>query len=327
MFFALLALMFGPATPLNVWFELLSGKRNWLDFLSDNSSVLKLRLVHVILSITTGMALSAAGRAMQQLMQNPLADPHVVGLSAGSTSAVLLTIVLFPAYSATLLWDVFPALWISAALGSFIALILVQVVFQRVVRRWGVASLALVGLLLNASFSAFLMLIFARLSPDSLAEVQAWTLGSIQPHGLFQVVLIAPVLLLGALAFVVLDKELKLMSFGVEFASSHGVNVRRLRQKSLVILMLVSAAAVCAAGSVGFIGLLIPHLTRRLFFRSAWLWARPWLNVLLGGGFLLIADLCSRTLTSPLELPVGVYTALFSAPFLMAVLLRKERVA
>lgn len=327
LFFVLIFLNFvcGPATPVSFWLNALQDDRGLISIVLSQNAIFELRLVHIILASATGFALATAGRSMQNFLQNTLADPHVVGLSAGSTTAVLLTILFAPTFAQLVFADRFPALWLSSLVGSVFAFFVLRSLFLKFARVWGPPALALSGLFLNAGLSALLMVIFARLSPSNLSEVQSWTLGAIQPYSIFQSVFLLPFLLLPSLYLIAVDSQLVLSSLGQDFALSNGIETPSLRTRVLIALMVLSSASVCAAGSVGFVGLLVPHLTRRwmLFAPSAWM--RPVFNGLMGACVLLCADLLSRTLTSPGELPVGVYTALFSVPFLFLVLARSRR--
>jgi iron complex transport system permease protein len=323
--FLLLSFVSGPATPFSAWLNVVTLKGGLSGFISDHSSILELRVVHILLSCAVGFALATAGRTMQQLLQNPLADPHVTGLSAGSTSAVLLTLLFFPLLAQRLLFGWLPVLWVSAFIGAAGALSILNSLLFRLVRVWGAPALALAGLFLNASFSALLMVVFARLSPAGLTEVQSWTLGAIQPYGLNQALFLLPMLFIPSFYLMACERQLLLASFGQDFALTNGVNFIQLRGRILLCLMFLASAAVCAAGSIGFVGLLVPHLTRRWMLRCERPALRPIFNGLAGSFVLLCADLLSRTLTQPAELPVGVYTALLSFPFLVMVLLRHQK--
>jgi iron complex transport system permease protein len=323
--FLLLSFVSGPATPLSAWLNAVNSEDGLANFISGNSSILELRLVHILLSCAVGFALATAGRTMQQLLQNPLADPHVTGLSAGSTSSVLLTLLFFPLLAQRVLFGWLPVLWLSAFIGAAAALIVLNSLLFRLVKVWGAPALALAGLFLNASFSALLMVVFARLSPAGLTEVQSWTLGAIQPYGLNQALFLLPMLFVPSFYLMTCERQLLLASFGQDFALTNGVNFTQMRTRILLCLMFLSSAAVCAAGSIGFVGLLVPHLTRRWMLRCETPVLRPIFNGLAGSFVLLCADLLSRTLTPPAELPVGVYTALLSFPFLLIVLLRHQR--
>lgn len=320
---AFLGLVCGPATPLDFWLSHLDSSESLLAAIEAKSAIFELRLVHIILSAATGFALSTAGRSMQNLLQNTLADPHVVGLSAGSTTAVLLAILFAPAISQTVLWGWFPTLWFFSFAGAIAALVFLQVLLLKFARVWGPPSLALAGLFLNAGLAALLMVIFARLSPASLSEVQTWTLGAIQPYSLFQSLFLLPFLLIPSVFLIRSDTPLLMASFGQDFALTNGVSTRQLRLRVLLALTVLSSASVCAAGSVGFVGLLVPHLTRRWMSDVVPSWLKPVFNGVLGACVLVCADLFSRTLTSPMELPVGVYTALIAVPFLFLILLRR----
>lgn len=324
-FLAGLSLLSGPALPLMTALELIfEGVPPW-QFV--NPAIFELRLVHVLIAVGVGFALAVGGRSMQMFLRNPLADPHVVGLSAGSTTAVLLFFLIFPELSDLFVWGLIPIHWGVAFAGATVAVILFQLIFGTVSRRWGVASMALVGLLINAACSAALMLIFARMSPSQLSQVQTWTLGAIQPHGLLSTWILLIPLLIASVCLIRLDGELRLLSFGAEFATSHGVDLRSVRRILLISLMVICSASVCGAGSIGFVGLMVPHLSRRLFFADRYARERPWLNGVLGAIVLVCADLLSRVATAPSELPVGVYTALIATPFLMSVLLKRGAAA
>lgn len=316
-----LSALSGPAMPLSsVFSALMIGVPPW-ELLG--SAIFELRAVHIVLAASVGFALAVGGRSMQLFLRNPLADPHVVGLSAGSTTAVLLFVLLFPSLSEFYILDFVPSIWVASFAGALVAVVFFQVVFLGVSRRWGLAAVVLVGLLINAACAAALMLIFARMSPATLSQVQVWTLGAIQPYSVGSAALLLPPLLLSSLWLIRLDGGLRMLSFGPEFAAAHGVNASKIRSSLLVALTILCASAVCAAGSIGFVGLLVPHLTRRLFFSNTYASVRPWLNGIMGAIVLVFADLLSRISTSPLELPVGVYTALIATPVLMLVLFRR----
>lgn len=316
-----ISVLSGPALPLtDVLGALFSGVLPW-ELMS--SAIFELRIVHVLLAASVGFALSAGGRALQLFLRNPLADPHVVGLSAGSTTSILLFVLIFPQLAELYFWDLIPSIWLAAFVGAIVAVTVFHLIFSGVSRRWGLASVALVGLLINAACAAGLMLIFARLSPAMLSLVQTWTLGAIQPYSVASASLLLPLLLFSSIWLIRLDAGLRILSFGPEFAAAHGVSGQRLRVSLLFALTVLCASAVCAAGSIGFVGLMVPHLTRRLFFSDSFESVRPWLNAIVGAIILVFADLLSRVSTTPMELPVGVYTALLSTPFLMIVLLRR----
>jgi iron complex transport system permease protein len=281
------------------------------------SIVLNIRLPRVILSGLVGAALAIAGAAFQGLLRNPLADPYTLGVSSGASVGAVLTLffqISIPfAGSFTL-----PLLSIFC---SFVTILVVLTFARKIDRSMRVETIILTGIIFSSFLGAIISLMIA-LTGDELRQIIGWLLGSVSMRGWDYIKIILPFFLLGSAILLLNAKELNAMSFGEEKAQNLGVNVQK---RKLVILMagsILTGAAVAVSGTIGFVGLVIPHLSR-LLWGPDHKHLLP-LSILTGSGFLIIADLISRTIISPTELPIGVITALIGAPVFAIILLQRK---
>jgi iron complex transport system permease protein len=278
----------------------------------------QIRLPQTALIALTGMALGASGATYQGLFRNPLADPYIIGVASGAgLGAVLVMSVHWPS---TLLGMVpIPA---AAFLG---AVITVGVVYwlARVGRTTPITTLILAGVAVSAFASAITSLLML-LSTEQLHRAIAWLLGGFALGGWEPVLVALPYLAVGLFALALLGRPLNVLQFGDEQAVQLGLNVERYKLFVVVASSLIAATAVSFSGIIGFVGLIVPHLTRLL-------WGPDYrrlipLAAVVGGAMLLAADIVARTILSPRELPVGIVTAILGAPFFL-LLLRKAKKA
>jgi len=284
-----------------------------------SGTVLALRLVRASSCVLVGALLALSGSVLQRLMRNPLADPFVLGISSGGTAFVVAASVLgLPAASVL----GFPVRSVYAFAGCFIALGILLAARRRL-SRTSDAGLALMGLVLNAFFGAALMLFVAFASAQELAEAQRWMLGSLQLVSEAEVAFLASLAAFPVVFLLRSRSNIDALLFGDAYAQTLGFRSQVVRRQTLLATAVLVALVVSIAGSVGFVGLIVPHLARH-FSR-----ARPgaeWaLSMMLGSALVLFADALSRTVAAPAELPVGVFTACLGAPVLAAVLLRGAR--
>lgn len=278
--------------------------------------LLKIRLPRIILSFLVGAALAMAGVLMQALIQNPMADPYIVGTSAGASLGATLAIVLN--LSITFLGLSTVPLF---AFGG--ALVTVFIVYN-LARRNGkvpVVQFLLAGMAVGFLLSALTSLIMVFGIKD-YHKVVYWIMGSLAKGTWLEVQIIWPYLFIGGLIAVYLAKDLNLILLGEETAHNLGVNVERTKRIALITTALLTASAVSVSGVIGFIGLIIPHIVRLITgpdHRRLIIFAS-----IFGGGFLMISDTIARTIAAPLEIPVGIITALFGGPFFLYQL-RKSR--
>ena len=280
---------------------------------TDDTIVWQLRLPRVLLAALVGGSLALAGTAYQGLFRNPLADPYLLGVASGAGlgGAVALTV------GAALPWPLS-----SPPLMSFVfALLSVGVVFLLARRRGGAlpVSLILAGVVLGSSTTALTSLLMLA-ERDDAARVLAWLLGSFGLSSWAQLGAVLPFALFAGIIILASAPALNVLGLGDTSAAALGLRVERFRGVLIVAATLLTAAAVAAAGIIGFVGLIVPHALR-LAFGPDHRALLP-LSVVYGGVFMVAADLAARTLLSPAELPIGVLTALVGGPFFLWLLRR-----
>jgi len=280
--------------------------------------VWNIRFPRVVLAGLVGASLAIAGAAFQGLLRNPLADPYTLGVSSGASVGAVLTIFLhitIPVIGSYTL----PFLSILFALITIIAVLIFA---KRIDRSMKVETIILTGVIFSSFLSAFISLMIA-LTGDELRQIVSWLMGSVSMRGWEYIQIILPFFLIGSFLLLMNGNELNAMSFGEERAQHLGVNVKRRKMLILTAGSILTGAAVAVSGTIGFVGLVIPHLTR-LLWGPDHKHLLP-LSMLTGSAFLILADLTARTVISPTELPIGVITSLIGAPVFAVILIRNKR--
>lgn len=277
----------------------------------------QIRLPRTVLAILVGMALAMAGAAYQGVFRNPLADPYLLGVSAGAGVGAVLAL----GFGVDLSVGPFEAVPAAAFCGAVLA-----VAFSAVVARGAFAdpsTLLLSGVAVAALFSALQTYLLQRLDQTRSREVLSWMFGRLATDGWAPVLTLLPYLAVSMLVLAVYSRRLDVMRLGDEEATSLGINAARVRFVIILGATLMTAAAVSVSGLIGFVGLVIPHIVRLLASHSY----RAILPLagLFGGSFLLFVDVGARTLVAPAELPIGVITAFVGAPFFAFILWRRRR--
>ncbi|WP_435743612.1 FecCD family ABC transporter permease [Nocardioides sp. SYSU DS0663] len=282
------------------------------------STLWQVRFPRVVMAALAGSALATAGALMQGVFGNPLAEPGVVGVSSGAALGAATVIVLGLAFAGT--WTVAAC----AFLGGLVATLLVYLM-SRDGGRTEVVTLVLTGIALNAVAGAGLAFLMFLGDTQSREEIVFWQLGSLNGSRWEQVSVVAPLALGGILAALLLAPRLDLLALGDRAARHVGVDVERLRLGVIVVVALLTAAAVAFCGIIAFVGLVVPHLVRLV--------AGPGHRLLvpasaLGGAVLLVlADLWARTAIAYADLPIGMLTSLVGGPFFFWLLRRARRTA
>jgi iron complex transport system permease protein len=280
--------------------------------------VWSVRLPRALVGFVVGGGLALAGAALQGLFRNPLADPGILGVSAGASLGAVLTIYAGVASRSVL------ALPAGSFLGAAVNAVLVFAIAARRGRgRVFTGTLLLVGVALAAlsvSFTSFILALSLS-SYDVGRQIVYWLLGGLEGRTWDHLVLGAPAIALGGALIIAQARELDALLLGETAALSVGVDVPRVRVRVVLAVSLVVGAAVAVAGPIGFVGLLVPHLLRLVAGASHR--ALLPLSFIGGGTFVVVADALARTLLTPAEIPVGIVTAALGAPFFLALLVRR----
>ncbi|MEH7382854.1 iron ABC transporter permease [Bacillus sp. JJ1533] len=293
----------------------------WLSDVPKNIEMIiwNIRLPRVLLALCVGASLALAGAAFQGLLRNPLADPYTIGVSSGSALGAVL--VLFFQVSIVGLGSF--TLPIVAIVSGLVTLLAVFGLVRLSNRSLAIETIILAGIIISAFIGALTSLIISLGDQDAMTQIIYWLYGSVAMRGWSHVQLIIPFMIVGSLIIFIHYRELNALALGEEAADHIGVNVKRGKIFILIGASLLTGAAVAVSGTIGFVGLVIPHLVR-LVTGPNHRHLLP-LSMLVGGAFLILADLFSRTIIAPSELPIGVITGLIGAP-IFAILLVKERI-
>jgi iron complex transport system permease protein len=281
---------------------------------TEATIVFDLRLPRVALGALVGAMLAVAGGAYQGVFRNPLADPYLLGIAAGAELGATLTIAYGPAGSSTSM--LLPAVAFAGGAGSVLVTYLVGRAGGH-----GTTSLILAGVTVAAFLTAIETFVQQQRS-ETIRDVYAWLLGQLETSGWTDVWIVLPYALVAGVTIVAHRRLLDVLRLGDDEAAALGVDVRRVRLTVVVAATLGTAAAVAVSGLIGFVGIIVPHAIR-LLVGGSYRVLLP-LSIIAGAGFLVFADLIARTVLAPAELPIGVITAFFGAPF-FAVVLRTTR--
>ncbi len=274
---------------------------------TEHRILFEIRMPRVILGGLVGASLALAGAAYQGVFRNPLADPYLLGVAAGAglgaTAAFTLGVDR---------WLVAPFAFVGAILAVAVTYLLGRSVGGRTT-----TSLILAGVAVGA-FATALQTFMLQRRHDVLREVYSWILGRLTTVGWAEVRNLLPYVIVAGVVLWAVRRPLDVLSVGEDEAAALGVNVGRLRGMAVVAATLITAAAVSVSGLIGFVGIIVPHIVR-VAFGWSYRVILP-LSILFGAAFLMAADILTRTVVAPGELPVGVITAFLGAPFFILVL-------
>lgn len=319
---SMVAGLLGGAADISPW-QVILQMADWLPFLTVDSGLApieqgllyELRLPRVLVAAVVGGLLAMAGAGYQGVFRNPLADPYLLGAAAGAGLMATVTIVLLPALAAYI-----PAAAFAGAVGG---VFLAYALGNTAGRSGGTATLVLAGVAVT-SFLTAIQTFIQQFKVEELQRIYSWILGDVG-GGWDQFWLVLPYAVVSAVLLLLHGRMLDVLSVGEEEATSLGLRASRVRLFVLLAASLATAAAVAVSGLIGFVGIVVPHVVRRLAggsYRSV----LP-LSLLGGAAFLVLADLAARTVIAPAELPIGVVTMFVGAPFFVAVLRMTRRTA
>ncbi|MBS7532631.1 iron chelate uptake ABC transporter family permease subunit [Ancylobacter sonchi] len=295
--------------------------------LRESVVVLDIRLPRTLLGLMVGAATATAGAVMQGVFRNPLADPGLIGVSSGAALAAVLWIVLGASLAAVL-----PGVGLPAFIGefglpaaAFAGALLVTAVLHVVATREGrtsVATLLFAGIAFGAMAGAGTGVLVFIASDQQLRDLTFWSMGSLGGATWAKLMAASPFVLLLFVLAPPLARALDALALGEAAAFHVGVDVERAKRLAIAGVAAGAGAAVAAAGVIGFVGLVVPHLLRLLIGPGHRLLLPA--SAFAGGALLLGADLVARTIAAPAELPLGIVTAAIGAPFFLWLLLRRR---
>ena len=300
--------------------NLLLGGDTALDALRDRIVILEVRMPRAAVGFLVGAALAASGATMQGLFRNPLADPGVLGVTSGASLGAVSSIVL----GGTLLAPITAVLGIfTLPVMAFIGALIVTFILYRLGRRDGetqIATMLIAGIAISALGMALTGLLIYVADDNQIRDITFWSLGSLAGSTWQKAAIAAAVILPALLTLPFLARGLNAFTLGEAAAFHMGVPVERFKRVAIVMVAAATGVSVALSGGIVFIGMIVPHLIR--------IWVGPDhrfllpASALLGGSLLLVADMITRIIVTPAELPIGILTALIGAPFFLWILLK-----
>ncbi|WP_306583754.1 FecCD family ABC transporter permease [Fusobacterium ulcerans] len=274
--------------------------------------IFNLRLPRIMMSILVGMMLSSSGVVVQTVFQNPLADPYIIGIAASATFGAVIAFVFdMPDY-------------MYGVIAFFTCLASTLLIFKMAKKgnKVNVATLLIVGIAVSSFLGAFTSFAMYMIGEDSF-KITMWMMGYLGNATWSRVAFLAVPLVFSVSYFYSKRNQLDALLSGDEEAHSLGIDVNKLKVKTLTVAALVVAFSVAFSGMIGFVGLIVPHTMRMLLGPSNSKLLPS--TILAGGFFLLICDTFGRLILAPTEVPIGVITAFFGAPFFLYLALRNKR--
>ncbi|MCB1755158.1 MAG: iron ABC transporter permease [Gammaproteobacteria bacterium] len=282
-----------------------------------------IRLPRIVLTILVGAGLGVSGLALQGLFRNPLADPALIGVSSGAALFASAVIVFESSITGTLVHNYLGAymLPVAAFLGSFIVSSIV-LQLSRVRGKTDIATMLLAGIAINAIAQAGTGLITYLSDDTQLRTLTFWLMGSLSGADWQQLKVVSPLILPGIVVLIIQARALNAVMLGESVAEHLGFRIQRIKLTIILAVSVCVGAAVALTGIIGFVGLVVPHIVRLIIgpnHRQTF----P-LSALFGAVVLLLADLVSRTVVIPEELPIGIVTSIFGGPFFLWLLMQRN---
>lgn len=283
-----------------------------------NRILWSIRLPRVLVAFLIGASLSLSGMTMQSLLKNPLADGSTLGVAAGASLGASLAI----AFSWQIAWSSRSAIFLSAIVFSFLALLLILSFALYLDRQLNNLTVILSGIVFSMLVSAILnlLLVFAQ---EKLHSLVFWTMGSLSGTTYQDAWLLTLVLVLIAAYIYSQSQALNAFAMGDQVAHNIGLNRVSMRLKLFLLVSILVGLSVAIAGVIPFVGLIIPHVSRKLIGSNHR--HLTWMTLILGGNFLVLTDLMARTLAAPLEIPLGAISSLIGTLVFVWVFVRRRR--
>jgi iron complex transport system permease protein len=289
-------------------------EKDWQD--NEELALMEWRLPRILIAMVVGAGLTMAGVVFQALLRNPLADPYILGVSSGGSLGAVIAIMLGIGTIKG-----FPTLPLFAFVGSLATVFLVYGI-ARIGGRTPTHVLLLAGVIVNAFFSAIIMFMVSIIRESETHRFLLWSMGNLAPIETNLTICSMVLVIIGSIILFYFAQSFNLLSMGEEVATELGVEVELVKKIAFILSSLITGASVSVCGIIGFVGLIVPHIVRMIVGADHRI-MMP-VSALAGASFLIIADTIARTITLPAEIPVGVVTAMFGAPFFIYLLRTKK---
>ena len=280
----------------------------------QNQAILKLRLLRISVAAIAGCGLAVSGIVLQAILRNSLADPYLLGTSSGAGLGAVVAIIL----GASRIY-----LPLAAFLGAILSILLVYNLAKQN-NKIPEQSLILSGVVISVAFSAIIVFLISMSGNEELRGMTWWLWGSLQVYDLKLFSIVSIIVILGAIAIYIFSQDLNAIAIGEEEAIHLGIDIESVKKILILISSLITASLVCILGIIGFVGLMIPHLMRMIVGPNHRVLIPT--TCLSAAIFMILSDILSRTLFPPLEIPIGVITAIFGAPVFMILLKRSQKI-
>ncbi|GAC1040216.1 iron ABC transporter permease [Rhizobium sp. No.120] len=310
------------ASVIDVVTGMLTGSTESTLSIRDRIVIFDIRLPRAVLGFLIGGGLAVSGAVMQGLFRNPLADPGLIGVSAGSSLGAVAMIVLGGGVFAPVahILGVF-----ALPIAAFISGLVTTILLYKVATRYGqtsIATMLLAGIALGSLALAATGILIYMADDRQLRDLTFWSMGSLAGSTWSKVASAGPIIVLSLLPLPFMARGLNALTLGEAAAFHMGISVQRLKNIAIVSVAAAVGASVAVSGGIGFVGIIVPHILRMVigpdhrFLLPA--------SALLGGSLLVVADVVARTIVSPAELPIGILTAGVGGPFFLWMLLRQR---
>jgi iron complex transport system permease protein len=280
---------------------------------STNQRILILRLLRILVAVVAGSGLAVCGIVLQAILRNSLAEPYLLGTSSGASLGAVIAIIggISQIY-----------LPLAAFLGAVLSIFLVYNL-ARQNNKIPEQSLILSGVIVSVAFSAIVVFLVSISSTQALHGLTWWLWGSFQVYDLKLIAIVTLIDILGIGAIYIFSQDLNAISIGEEEATHLGIDVEAVKKVLILITSLITASLVCVCGIIGFVGLIVPHMMRLVVGPNHKVLIP--VTCLAAAIFMIVCDLLSRIIFPPLEIPVGVITAILGAPTFIFLLKRNQR--
>lgn len=275
--------------------------------------VRELRAPRLVLGMLVGAGLGMSGAALQGVMRNPLAEPYLLGVSGGAAVGAVIAVAVGVASA---------FVPVAAFIGAVVAVTVAFAVAHAAPGRGDARVLLMAGVIVGAFANAVIMLLLANANPDTIRGALWWMMGSVGDAAWSQAAWLAAYVAAGGALLVAWGREIDVLALGEDAAAGLGLDADRAARRVYLVASLLAAATVAAAGLIGFVGLVVPHIARRLGAGGSTQRAVVLGSALIGAALVVAADLVARTALPPAELPLGAVTAVIGVPFFLVQLRR-----